>query len=135
LKFIAVLLLGLLLPVAAMAASAETEQATAAAKAWLALIDAGDYAQSWKSASPFFEQNVTPAKWAVSARSAREPMGAFVSRDVASVTQTNVLPGVADGHYVLVLFKTKFARKAEAAETMAMVLDKGAWKPIGYHLR
>jgi hypothetical protein len=134
-KFLAALILALLLPVAASAATAETDRATDAAKAWLALIDAGNYQQSWKTAAPYFQAGVTAEKWAASARKARDPMGAAISRAVAKVTLTKVLMGVPDGNYALILFKTKFAHKEEASETMAMTMDKGAWKPIGYHLR
>jgi hypothetical protein len=35
-----------------------TDQAVAAAKQWLALVDGGKYAASWQEAAPFFKDKV-----------------------------------------------------------------------------
>lgn len=134
-KFVAVIVLALLIPVAALAADADTQKATDAAKSWLALVDANDYAQSWKTASALLQSHVTEAQWETAGKAARDRMGPVVARKVAGVDLTATLPGAPDGQYAVVMFDTKFANKAAAVETMAMVMDGGSWKAAGYHVR
>ncbi|MEI6226699.1 MAG: DUF4019 domain-containing protein, partial [Deltaproteobacteria bacterium] len=53
--------------------------ATAAAKAWLALVDAGKYAESWEQASSLFRGKITKDGW-VSAISQRGSFGKLRER-------------------------------------------------------
>jgi hypothetical protein len=62
-------------------------------------------------------------------------MGRVTARYIASVNFASTLPGAPDGHYAVITFDTKFANKAAAVETMAMVMDGGSWKAAGYHVR
>ena len=62
-KYFAVLVFALLIPVAAQAADADTQNAIDAAKSWLMLVDANDYAQSWNTASTFLQSRITEAQW------------------------------------------------------------------------
>lgn len=134
-KYLAAILLALLMPVSALAANADSQKAADAAKSWLALIDANDYAQSWNAASTLFQSHITASEWEVAAKAARGPMGPLVVRNVASVNFASTLPGAPDGQYAVVTFDTKFANKAAAVETMAMAMDGGSWKTAGYHVR
>jgi hypothetical protein len=122
----------LLLPVAALADS--STDATNAAKAWLALVDAGSYAQSWSTSSSLMQARVSQADWAKAAQPIHEQLGAVVSREPAGVDMTKALPGAPDGDYAIVHFKTKFANKADAKETVTMMMDGAAWKCAGYFI-
>ena len=57
--------------------AAETNEAAAlqAAKAWLKLIDAGQYGASWDEASSAFRKAVPRSMWEKKAAAAREPLG------------------------------------------------------------
>jgi hypothetical protein len=134
-KRIAALVLALFIPVAALAANADMDEAAKAAGSWLLLVDAGDYAQSWKIAGTFFQRHVTEVQWQADAKAARDPMGAVVARKVAGVSFATTLPGAPDGRYAVVTFDSKFANKAAATETVAMAMEGGSWKIIGYHVR
>lgn len=134
-KYLAVFLLALFIPVAGLAAGVDTQKATDAAKSWLALIDHNNYAQSWKESGALFQSHVTEAQWESAAKAARDPMGPVVTRNVAGVSLAATLPGAPDGQYAVVTFDTKFANKAAAVETMAMAMDGGSWKAVGYHVR
>ncbi|MGH6889081.1 MAG: DUF4019 domain-containing protein [Rhizomicrobium sp.] len=134
-KFIAVLVLSLLIPVAAFAGEPGGQKATDAAKSWLALVDAGDYAQSWRAASTLFNSHVMEAQWNTAVSAARAPLGSVVARNVAGVNLATTLPGAPDGQYAVVKFATRFANKAAATETIAMAKDGGSWKTAGYHVR
>jgi hypothetical protein len=124
-----------LIPVVALAADADKGQAIEAAKSWVGLVDAGGYAQSWKSASPLFQSHVTEAQWAAAAKATRDPLGPVVTRNVAGADFAATLPGAPDGQYAVVTFDTKFANKAAAVETVALARDRGSWKAAGYYVR
>ena len=123
----------LLMPVAALADP--SADATNAAKAWVALVDAGNYAQSWTDSSALMRTRVSQADWAKAAQPVHEMLGAVVSREPAGVDMMKALPGAPDGDYAIVHFKTKFAKKADAKETVTMMLDGGKWKSAGYFIQ
>jgi opacity protein-like surface antigen len=111
-------------------------QAQASAKAWLALVDAASYAESWDQAAAFFKSAVAKPDWEKAVRGARAPLGAIKSRQVKSATFTRTLPGAPDGEYVVILFDTQFAGKAAAVETVTPMREAdGSWKVAGYYVR
>jgi len=113
----------------------EEQLAREAATAWVALVDAGKYAESWDAASSLFRGAVTKEEWVKALEGYRKPLGKLVSRTfVASKYMTSV-PGAPDGEYVAIEYKTVFANKADAAETVTPMLDKdGTWRVSGYYM-
>jgi hypothetical protein len=132
-KFVNAIVVMLLFPIAVL--GADTQKATDAAKTWVEIVDAKDYAQSWNTASVFFQSHISQAQWEKAAQPAREPLGTLVSRSVASADFATALPGAPDGQYVVIKFNTKFTNKAAATETVTMMLDNGSWKSAGYYVR
>lgn len=133
-KTLVAVLVAFLIPAIAFAANPSAE-ATTAAKAWLALVDQGNYAQSWSTSAPLMQARISQADWAKAAQPIREQLGAVVSREPAGVDMMKSLPGAPDGEYAIVHFKTKFAKKADAKETVTMMLDGGVWKCAGYFIQ
>ena len=116
--------------------SVENQPAVSAAQTWLALIDAGNYSESWKQASAFFQGAVTEAVWENSMTTFRKPLGELVSRQLKSAQPMTELPGAADGQYVVMQFETSFANKKSAIETVTFALEKdGQWKSAGYFIK
>ena len=119
-----------------IADQAAVEQATKAADAWLKLVDAGDYAASYKQTSSLFQEQVSEAKWIQKAGAARKPLGPLVSRRIKAAQYETTLPGAPDGQYVVILYDTSFAHKKSAIETVVPMLDKdGKWHVSGYYIR
>ena len=111
-------------------------KAEAAALAWLALTDAGDYPRSWDQAAGFFQASVSKPNWIHAVGKARQPLGSLISRKVKSVTFTRSLPGVPDGEYVVIQYDTQFEHKDSALETVTPLLEKdGSWKVSGYYIK
>ncbi len=107
-----------------------------ATDAWLRLVDAGQYAESWREAAPLFKGAVTEHQWAAQVGAVRKPLGAVVSRTLKSATPATSLPGAPDGHYVVIQYDTVFAHKQHAVETVTPMLDKaGQWRVSGYFVR
>jgi hypothetical protein len=112
------------------------QDALAATKNWLAMIDKGEYAASWKEAAEYFKTAVTEEKWVQSLRAVRDPLGKLISRKVKSATYKTSLPGAPDGQYVVIQFSTSFANKKSAIETVTPMLDKdGKWRVSGYFIK
>lgn len=104
--------------------------------AWLKLVDSGDYGDSWDQASSYFRDNVSKETWQQKAGAVRQPLGAVVKRKIKSVQYATSLPGAPDGQYVVVEYRTTFAHKKAALETVTPMLDKdGKWRVSGYYIK
>ena len=127
--------LGLMTPLA-MSLEPREAAAESTARAWLALVDAGSYDESWSAAAALFRQNVPKAQWQSAASNARGPLGALKSRTLQSATFKSTLPGVPDGEYVIIRFASSFENKASAIEIVTPMKDPdGKWRVSGYYIR
>jgi hypothetical protein len=122
--------------VVALAQSPDATTVQGKARDWLVLTDRGDAGASWDAAARQFRSSLPRERWADSLRKAREPLGAIAQRAVLSTTFATSFPGAPDGNYAIVLFRTSFAKKAEAAETVTLEREAdGAWRVVGYFIR
>jgi hypothetical protein len=121
----------------AFAENVDVEKAAlAAAKAWLQLVDEGNYSESWNEASGYFKNAITREQWGQQIQGARGPLGKTVSRTVKSMQYTTTLPGAPDGEYVVIQFDSSFTNKKTAVETITPMLDKdGMWRVSGYYIK
>lgn len=110
--------------------------AVAVAEKWVALVDEGKYAESWKEAAEYFRNAVKPEQWEQSLQAARKPLGKIISRKVKTKTYQTALPGAPDGEYVVIQFETSFENKKSAIETITPMMDKdGTWRVSGYYIK
>jgi hypothetical protein len=128
---------GAIAPAAVAAGNEAAEkQALAAAQGWLALVDAGKFAESWDAAAAVFRAAVSKADWVRMVGAVRTPLGGVVSRKLNAKQFTTTVPGAPDGHYVIIQFNTVFEHKATAVETITPMLDAdGSWRVSGYFIR
>jgi len=116
--------------------AAAEKQALAAAESWLALTDAEKYGESWDAAAGYLKTAITKEDFGKALTAARTPLGKLVSREVSSKDYRTSLPGAPDGEYVVVQYKTVFANKKEAVETITPMRDKdGTWRVSGYYIK
>jgi len=110
--------------------------AESAAVAWLALIDAARYGESWNAAATLFRRAIPQEQWQSKAGRARNQLGAQQSRKLQSATFRSTLPGAPDGEYVVIQFTSSFAKKAQAFETVTAMKDEdGTWRVSGYYIK
>ena len=110
--------------------------AVAAAKGWLAMVDDGKYAESWKEAAQYFKNAVKQEQWEQSLQAVRNPLGKLIFRKIKSKTYKTSLPSAPDGEYVVIQFETSFENKKFAIETVTPMMDKDAkWRVSGYYIR
>ena len=117
-------------------AAAQKTAAQKSAEEWLALVDAGNFAESWKTAAAYFQTAVSQDQWEHTIVAVRKPLGDVVARKFKGAQYTKSLPGAPDGEYVVVQFDTAFANKKSAVETVTPMLDPdGKWKVSGYYIK
>lgn len=127
-----------LFALAAMTGSADTpatapstapaeSAAVASARAWLALVDAGDWNGSWEATGQSFKALNTAETWARVAQQVQGPLGAVKSRVLVS---EEAVPAPPYG-YQMVKFRTDYANKTGAIETLSLVREGGAWRVVG----
>lgn len=125
--------------IAGLAAAADSEKekaAVTAAEKWVALVDEGKYAESWKEAAEYFKNAVKQEQWEQSLQAVRKPLGKLVSREVKSKSYKTSLPGAPDGEYVVIQFETSFENKKSAIETVTPMMDRdGTWRVSGYYIK
>ena len=120
----------------AEADEASEREAVKAADAWLAIVDQGNYEESWNQAASFFREAVPSDTWSQQIKAARAPMGQLISREVKSTTYAESLPGAPDGKYVVIQYKASFENKKSAIETITPMMDKdGSWRVSGYFIK
>ncbi len=107
-----------------------------AAESWLALVDAEKYSESWEEAAPFFKEKVSKEQWSKMISSVRGPIGTVESRVLLGAQFMTSLPGAPDGKYVVIQFKTNFAKKPDSIETVTPMMDEtGDWRVSGYFIK
>lgn len=120
----------------AAAQEPKNDKAVLAAKEWLSLVDAGNYAKSWHEAAEYFRNAITEEKWVHSLQAVRNPLGKLISRTVKSTSYKTSLPGAPDGEYVVIQFETFFENKASAIETVTPMFEKNdGWRVSGYYIK
>ena len=120
-------------------ALAQDPRATAAqkeARSWLELTDRGDPLASWKAAGKQFQNAISADNWADSLKQVRPPLGAIVERTLLSTEFTTSFPAAPVGDYVLLVFRSSFAKKIDSRETVTLEHEAdGAWRVVGYFIR
>lgn len=109
-----------------------------AADAWLKLIDAEKYAESWKACAPIFRDGITEKKWVEAMDMVRKPLGKIESRKLKAAIYTQSLPEAPPGEYVVIQYETKFANREEPAlETITPMYVKAEdkWMVSGYYIK
>lgn len=101
--------------------------AVAAARDWLALVDKGDWNASWEATGQSFKALNTAETWARVARQVQGPLGAVKSRVLVS---EEMVPAPPYG-YQMVKFRTDYANKPGAIETLSLVREGGSWRVVG----
>jgi len=124
-----------LVPAVVLAGEAE-DQAVKAADEWLALVDQGEYGESWQEAATLFKSAVTVEQWEQTLNASRRPLGDLRSRELKGAEYMTSLPGAPDGEYVVIQFDTSFTNKKVAVETVTPMKDEdGIWRVSGYYVK
>ena len=109
--------------------------AIAGTEQWLKIIDADNYDKGWIYASEYLKNAVPKDSFRQTLQGVRSPLGSMKNRVLAASEYTTSLPGSPDGEYVVMKYKTEFAKKANAVETLISKKEDGHWKVAGYYIK
>jgi len=116
--------------------SAAKLQAQRAAGQWLALVDAGEYGESYDRAAQSFKSAVTRAQWIQAVTAARGTLGKLVSRRLTRAAETKNPPSGPPGDYMVLQYQSSFANTKSALETVVPVFEKdGKWRVSTYTVK
>jgi hypothetical protein len=143
LKFMSIIFAGVLLAACTQEGkqdisihAGEEQAAVQSAKIWLALVDEGEYGESWDEAASNFKNALPKEKWVEMMGSTRPLFGKVLQRKVKTKVYKTSVPGAPDGEYVVIQFQTKFEHKASAIETVTPSKEKdGSWRVSGYYIK
>jgi len=120
----------------ALAQDPRATQAQAAARAWLALTDAGDVQGSWKAGGKKFQASLDVESWEEALQKVRTPLGQMMGRSVLATRFLSSMPGGPDGDYAQILYDTTFLEVGPSRETVTLEREPdGVWRVIGYYIR
>lgn len=101
----------------------------AAARGWLELVDAHNWAASYAgTAAPFRKAN-TLKLWSDTAEEVQGDFGAMLSRQFLGVDDVPSPQG-----FTMVKFRTDYANRAGVIETLSLVREDGTWKVAGIYV-
>lgn len=112
------------------AAPAAQSPAAEAALRFLALVDSGNWPESWAATASSFRRMNTVEAWQSASLEARVPLGRVVSR---SLTGEEDIPAPPAG-LRLVRFRTSFANRPQAVETLSLAREGESWRVAGYYI-
>lgn len=126
------LILMMLLPFSVLASAGNSTQS---ALDWLKLVDDSQYQQSWIESSSLFQEQVSEQTWLGAMNSIRAPLAKVNSRKKISEEEMQSPPNAPAGEYVVFQFKTSFANKDDAIETITVVKQGMQWRVVGYFIK
>jgi len=114
-----------------------------ASERWLALVDAANYAESWKQTSSLFKSGVQTSvlfkrgiseeQWRSTTAAAQTHLGKVESRSLRSKRYAEDLPGEPEGEYVVIEYEASFGSKKNGVEKVILTKDQeGEWRVSGY---
>ncbi|CAN5596708.1 hypothetical protein BH10PSE14_BH10PSE14_42680 [soil metagenome] len=97
------------------------------ARIWLGLVDQGRWDDSYRMTGAAFRKLNTAQVWATASEKVRVPLGTVMSR---TFTSQESIPAPPYG-YEMVKFRTRFANRADAVETVTLDREDGVWRVVG----
>jgi len=105
-----------------------TDAALSAIRAWLDLMDGGQYAESWQQASESFRALETQDGWVNKLEDVRKPLGKLLSRKEQKA-ETN-------SRAFIMRYDSSFEGLKDASETVTFTFEPdGQWRAAGYFIR
>ena len=114
---------------------AAEERATAAARSWLLVLDAGGSSRSFDEAAPVVKRALTQEQWERAVQAVRAPLGRCLSRTLCSRKLVDSMRRGPKGPFAVIRFETRFERKQDVVETIIPALGgDGRWRVAGYFI-
>ncbi len=112
------------------------DASSAVATGFFALVDAGQYAQSWETCAAYLKKEVPRQDWVKGLSTVRKMAGKLLERKQRDYAYTkNTDKGISNGEYMVYHFDSKFANKDHLTETVTLMLEAdNVWRVAGYFI-
>ena len=121
----------LLLTVPSLADNVE-DQALATARQFAELINAGNYAAAYWSASPLLQLANAEDDWLDQVERRHKVLGRVLERSLHKTRMVDSLAYLPDDNYQIIVFASRTERKAKAIETLILHKVNGIWQVCCY---
>ena len=102
---------------------------------WLALVDSGNYKESWEASAGALKTRVSRTNWIKRLHTMREPKGGCLSRRFITSMHRDYPPGSDKDERLIIRFNTSFENRKYAVERVALTHDKdGQWRVAAYRI-
>ena len=102
--------------------------------AWLALLDAGNYAEAYEATGSFFRESVTAEEFRDTVEGRLALLGAFESRTLSSTRRLTAVPDAPPGDYFVFEFDGVYELRPNARERVTAVSESDEWPVVGIYL-
>lgn len=103
-------------------------------KAWLEIVDSGQYDKSWDETANQTKLTASKKEWHKILDKTRKPLGSVKSRKVADIRTAKDPHNLLPGDYLVMIYKTSFANKESAYELVTLYLQDGQWRVLTYQI-
>lgn len=111
------------------------EEARVAAEAWLAIVDAREFGESWDESAAAFQEAVGRDGWIRQLSAVRAPHEPFGTREVKATQYVESIPGAPPGPYVVLDFTTSVVGGRTVTERVVPMREQdGVWRVSGYYV-
>ena len=123
-------------PLRSAAQDPRRNEAVAAARDWLALLDKHDVKQMYATSGKRFRDGITEEKWSLVAESGRQQFGGVKSRTLVGAESPPDTPNRPKGEFMTVVFRADFDKRGVGTESLPLAREAdGTWRVIGYLMK
>lgn len=108
--------------------------ADAAARQWLALLDAQHYEATWTAGSEWLRLGVSEAGWAKALREVHAQSGDLRGRTLYALRSTRLVSKLPEpGEFAILQYRSEY-EKLRGVETLVLRREGEAWRVTGYRV-
>jgi len=114
----------------------KVEQASAAAVAFLDLLDKGNFEEAWRQSATFMRTDVPLEAWLGQLNEVRSQVGALRERNQSDVNYTKEqIEGIPEGEYISFFYTSRFDNHDTARERVTLYHEAASsWRVAGYFI-
>ncbi len=115
------------------------DDSTVAATHFLALVDSGQYEQSWEICGDYVKNEFSKQEWVKQLSAVRSVAGKLLERKQTNYIYTKdsaeAKANIPEGEYMVYFFDSKFQNKDHLSETTTLMLgEDNTWRVAGYFI-
>jgi hypothetical protein len=104
-------------------------------EAWLKLVDAGNYDESWNVASDLLKMTMKQGEWTNYLDKIRGPLGKVTSRTLEEMRVAHNPQGLPATDYLVLAYRTIFSNKNGQELLIMIQVSDDQWRPMSYFIK